>query len=101
MNYSRDRISKFCFCIANAVAADHRASRLDHLRQSAGENTLQNFEVAFLRKTHESQRSQWLSAHGINVAERVGRGDLAEDVGIVYDGRKKIHRLHEGLLGCQ
>ena len=61
MNYSRNRISEFCFFIADAVAADHRASGLDHLRQAAGKNALQNFEIAFIGKTDKRQRGQRLS----------------------------------------
>ena len=99
MNHSRDRISEFRFFIADAVAADHGASGLDHLRQAAGQNALQNVEIGFIGKADEGQRSQWLSPHGINIAECVGSGDLAEGVGIVHDGREKIHRLHERRLG--
>ena len=99
MNHSRNGISEFCFFIADAVAAHHRASGLDHLRQAAGQNALQNFEIAFVGKTDKGQRSQRLSTHGIDVAERVGGGDLAEGIGIVHDGREKIHRLHQRRLG--
>ena len=99
MNHAGNRISKFRFLIADAVAAHHRASGLDHLRQAAGQNALQNFEIAFVRKTDKGQRGQRLSAHGVNVAERVGGGDLAEGVGIVHDRREKIHRLDERHLG--
>ena len=40
------------------------------------------------------------STHGVNVAERVGGGDLAEGVGIVHDRREKIHRLDERRSGA-
>ncbi len=56
-------------------------------------------KIAFFGKTDKRERSQRLSSHGVNVAERVGGGDLAEGVGIVHDGREKIHRLDERRLG--
>jgi len=99
MDYSRYRIAEFRFVIADAVAAHYRASGLNHLRQAAGQNTLQNIEIAFFRKADQGQRSQRLPTHGVYVAESIGRGDLAEGVGIVHDGREKIHRLNQCRLG--
>jgi hypothetical protein len=40
-----------------------------------------------------------MSAHGVDIAERVGGGDLAEDVRVVHDRREEIHGLDEGLVG--
>ena len=34
-------------------------------------------------------------AHGVHVAERVGRGELPEPVGRVDDGREEVDRLHQ------
>ena len=81
------------------MASDHGAPGLDHLRQTAGENALQEVEIGFIGKADEGQRGQRLSTHGVDVAERVGRSDLAEGVGIVHDGREKIHGLHERRVG--
>ena len=36
------------------------------------------------------------AAHGVDVAHGVGRGDLAEGVGVVDDGREDVDRLDEG-----
>src|SRR5260370_42412757 len=99
MDYSRDRIAEFCFFIADAVAAHYRASRFDHLRQAASENALENFKSAFFRKADQGKRSQWLSSHGVDVAEGAGGSDLSEGVGIVHDRREKIHRLDQRRLG--
>src|SRR5208282_1773649 len=68
VNHPGDRISEFRFLIADAVAAHHRASRLNHLGQAAGKNALQNVEIAFIGKADESERAQRLSTHGIDVA---------------------------------
>ena len=35
------------------------------------------------------------SAHGVDVAEGVGGGDLAEGVGVVHDGGEEIYGLDE------
>src|SRR5262249_11679256 len=35
------------------------------------------------------------AAHGVDIAQRVGRSDLAVKIGVVDHGRKKIDRLHE------
>ena len=35
-------------------------------------------------------------AHGIDITQGIGSGDLPEPVGIVHDGRKEIHRLDNG-----
>ena len=51
-----------------------------------------------LRHAHKIQGQLWLSAHGVDVAEGVGGGDLPEQVGVVGNGREEIHRLHQGQL---
>ena len=35
------------------------------------------------------------SAHGVNIAQGIGGGNLAEPVGIVHNRREKIHRLYQ------
>src|SRR5262249_32050465 len=35
------------------------------------------------------------AVHGVDVAERVGGGDLAVDVGVIDDGREEIDGLNE------
>src|SRR6202795_2551677 len=45
MDQPSHRVSELGLIIANAVAADHGASRFDHLRESASQDTLQNPEV--------------------------------------------------------
>ena len=42
---------------------------------------------------HRHKRS---SSHGVNIAQGIRDGDLAECVRIVHDGCKKIHRLDNG-----
>ena len=42
------------------------------------------------------ERGDRHAAHGVDVAERVGRRDLAVDEGVVHDRREKVDRLHDG-----
>ena len=51
-----------------------------------------------LRHGHDVQTQLRLAAHGIHVAEGVGGGDLAEQVGVVGDGGEEVHRLYQGQL---
>src|ERR1700677_5215662 len=99
MDESGDGVAKLGFVVANAVATDYDASGFNHFGQSAGENVFQNFEVSFLGKTHQCQRSNRASAHGVDIAQRVGGGDLAENVGIIHDWREEIDGLHQSLIG--
>jgi hypothetical protein len=54
---------------------------------------------AFSGKTDQRQRCERLAAHGVNVAQRVGCGDLAESVRVVDDGSEEIDGLHQRLIG--
>ena len=65
---------------------------------------------ARLRKPHDGQSEQRSRAHGVDVAERVGRRDLPEDERIIHDRREEIDRLDQrgaavkqvdsGVVGC-
>ncbi len=46
-----------------------------------------------------SQRGDGTSAHGIDVAQRIGGGDLAEGVGIVHHGSEEVHGLDQREVG--
>src|SRR5260370_42375990 len=53
MNQAGDGVSKLGFVVANAMAANHRSSCLDHLREAAGTDALKNFQVGFLREADQ------------------------------------------------
>ena len=69
-----------------------------------------DLDVAVVRKADHRQRAHRPAAHGIHIAQRVGGGDLAEDIGVVDDGREEVDRLdqrqlrreliHSGVVGC-
>ena len=46
-------------------------------------------------KAGDRQRGERPAAHRIDVAQRIGGGDLAVDVRVVDDRREEIHRLHQ------
>ena len=96
MDGAGDGVSELEFLVANGVAADDGASGFDHLAETAGENLLENVEIAFVGKADQGEGVEGTSAHGVDVAERVGGGDLAEGVRVVDDRGKKIHGLDEG-----
>ncbi len=49
----------------------------------------------FDRKRDDVERRQRHAAHGVDVRERVGRGDATEIVRVVHDGREEVDRLDE------
>src|ERR1035438_8036149 len=98
MDHAGYRVAKFCFLVADAVASHDCASGFDHLRQAAGQDALEDLDISLVGEADQSERGERLSAHGIDIAERIGGGDLAEDVWIVDDGGEEIHRLDERRL---
>src|SRR5213078_4775890 len=84
MNEPCNRISELSFVIADAMAAHDGAICLHHFGESACENSFENFEITFLWKADKS--------------ERIGGGDLTEDVRIVNYGREEVDSLHQ--RGC-
>ena len=94
-----DGVAELDLVVANGMAADHGAAGLHHLGESAGQDALKDGEVAGARETDHGERAQGTAAHGVDVAEGVGGGDLAEGVGIVDDGREEIDGLHQRQVG--
>ena len=47
------------------------------------------------RDGHDIQAQLRLTTHGIHVAQGIGSCDLAKQIGVIRNGRKKIHRLHQ------
>src|SRR5579863_10248470 len=99
MNKPGDGISKFSLLVANTVAADNRTPGLDHFRKAARKNSFKNREIGLLWKTHQRQRRERLSAHGVNIAKCVGCRNLSERVSVVDDGREEIDSLDQRLIG--
>ena len=73
-------IAEFGLLVADAVAADHGAAGFHHLGKAARQDLLEYGQIALGRKAHVGQRRDGPSAHGVDIAQRVGGGDLAEGV---------------------
>jgi hypothetical protein len=80
------------------VAAGNQAARLVDLVIAAPQHLVDRLRGHFLGDAHQVQRQLRLPAHGVDVAEGVGGGNLAEEVGVVGDRREKVYRLHQGQL---
>ena len=58
-------------------------------------------EVALRGVSQNGERRNGAPAHGVDVAQSIGRRKGAEGGGIVDDGREEIHGLHQGKLRRQ
>ncbi|MPM46844.1 hypothetical protein SDC9_93551 [bioreactor metagenome] len=82
--------------VENAVAAGDDCARFVNLVVPAREDGAHGLGRHAFRHAEQVERELGLAAHGVNVRERVGGSDLPEGERIVHDGRKEVHRLHEG-----
>ena len=92
-----DGVAELHFVVAHGVAAEQRHAGLAQLVEPAGEDGGDDggIEIA-LRKPCDGERGQRLPAHGVDVAEGVGGGNLAVRVRVVDDGREEVDRLDKG-----
>ena len=81
--------------ICNGVAAHQTASGLSHLLRAPLQDASQNVQIHLVRKADDVQRSPDVAAHGVDVAQGIGCGDLAENVGVLHHGREEIQRLND------
>ncbi len=95
---SRHGVSKLDIVVADGVAADDGAIRFFHLVEAAADDLLENRRVAFFGEAYDGKCRNRFSAHGVNIAERIGGRDLAEGEGIVDDRREKIYGLNKRKL---
>ena len=81
--------------VLDRVAAGHLGARLLHLVEAAAQDLGEHVVAELRRPGHEVHRRQRPGAHGVHVRQRVGRGDRAEQVRVVDDGREEVDRLHQ------
>ena len=94
MGDSRHGEAVFGLVVLDAVPADQEDARLPHLVQPAPENVPQDGNIEFIDgKADDVHRCQGIAPHGIDIAEGVGHGDLAEGVRVIDYGGEEIHRL--------
>ena len=88
-------VAKLDIVVADRVAPDYRAVCLFHFVEAAADNLFEDRRVAFFGIADDGERGDGFAAHGVDVAEGVGSGDLPEGERIVDDRCEKIHRLHQ------
>ena len=98
MHKARHGEAVFRLVVKDAVATRDECSGLIDLVIAAAQNVVHDLPGHVLRDGHDVQRKLRLAAHGVDVREGVRRGDRAEGIRVVGDGRKKIDRLHERQL---
>ena len=82
--------------VLDGVAAEQDRARLGKLLAAAAQDGAGLLEIEVLgRDGQEVERRARPRAHGVQIAQRVGRRDLAELPGIVHDRRQHVHRLHQ------
>ena len=74
------------------MPAGQRPARLAHLRLRAREDGRQRVPRQLLGERRDRQREQHPAAHREDVAQRVGRCNLAEGARVVDDRRKEVER---------
>ncbi|OQB40078.1 MAG: hypothetical protein BWY09_00874 [Candidatus Hydrogenedentes bacterium ADurb.Bin179] len=99
-NQSRDGKAKLDFLVIDAVAADKCAVRLVQFVHAAPQDRLEDRVVqGFNREADDGKRRDGPPAHGVDVADGIGCGDLAEKIRVVHAGSEDIHGLYQR-KGC-
>ena len=83
--------------IDRVAAGDERPGLID-LVVAAAQDLMHGFLRHGLRHGHDVEAELRLTAHGVDVGQRIRRCDLAEGIRVVRDGREEIDRLHERKL---
>ena len=95
MDLAGHRVAELDLRVLDRVSAEQRDAGLGQLVETAGEDPLQDGAVGVFRKRGDRQRGERPAAHRVDVAQRVGGGNLPVDERIVDDWREEIDRLHE------
>src|SRR4029077_10587630 len=95
INQAGNGITKLHVFVANGVAADYGAARLGHFRQSTAKDLFQNFKIALCGKGYDRECRDRSSAHGVNVAERVGRCNLAKRERLINNRSEEVDCLNQ------
>ena len=85
----------FRLVVVDRVAAGDERARLVDLVVAAAQNVMHGLLRHGLRHGHDVEAELRLTAHGVDVRQRIRRCDLAEGIRVVRDGREEIDRLHE------
>ena len=81
--------------IGNGVPTRQRAPGFGHLFGTAAQDLPQHVQIHALGEADEIQCRFDLTAHGVDIAQGIGRGNLPEGIGVIDHRREEIHRLHQ------
>ncbi len=85
--------------VVGRVASGEHGAGLQDLLAGAGDDAGQHLGAEDVpREAQQVQGRQGAAAHGVDIAQGVGRGDPAEEHGIVHRRRDDVRREHEGAL---
>ena len=101
MHSTGDRVAELDLVVRNAVPAQNHAAGFVDLLRTALQDLFEVIEIAIRGIRQQRKRGDRLAAHGVDIAQRIGRGDGAERVRIVDNGGEKIDGLHQGELRRQ
>ena len=89
-------IAELDFAVAHGVAAEQRHARLAQGVHAAAEDRANGVGVeGVFGKGRNRERREGTSAHGVDVAQRIGGRNLPVEIGVVDDGREEVDRLHQ------
>jgi hypothetical protein len=99
MALTDDAHAELRFTVVDGVTADNGDTRLQCHLAAATHDLFEGAGVQQIaRKADEVECEKWAGAHGVDVGQRVGRGDAAEVIRVVDDGREEVHRRHQSPL---
>ena len=77
------------------VPTRQRAPGFGHLFGTAAQDLSQHIQIHALGEADKIQCRFDLTAHGVDIAQGIGCGDLPEGIGVIDHRREEIHRLHQ------
>ena len=98
VNEAGDGQTVLGFRIQNAVAAGDDGSCLIGLVIAPPQQVVNRLFGHVFRHAQQVQGQLRFAAHGVNVRQGVGGGNLPEKIGIVGNGGEEVHRLHQGQI---
>ena len=73
-----------------------RTPGFGHLFGTAAQDLPQHVQIHALGEADKIQCRFDLTAHGVDIAQGIGRGNLPKGIGVINHRREEIHRLHQG-----
>ena len=77
------------------MAAGDDGTGLVNLVIAAPQQSVDSFFGHIIGDTQQIQRQFRFAAHGINIGQGIGGGNLTEQIGVIHHGREEIHSLHQ------